>query len=376
MSDVRTILERGVGDASPPPDPFGRMLRRHDRKRRNRRITARVVGIAVFVAAVWIVRDVSSLNRTHTHVVPGGSGATGPAGTGPTVTGPTVTGTTVNPAGDFFGLPPEGAEPSGPEHGELVAGVDQLHVGWAYVYADGRVISFSEMGSGSGPVPLGPEPAGYREQRLTVEGVDLLLSRLHSTGLFDRDLDIDTGSVFTQAPLFAFVRDGDRFVHVRDNLDDAPPPTTDQASALELVARLLTDPGSLVPPSAWADPTLRPYVPYRYAICQDYGTLHSLPSAAADLLLGRERSFDLGEWTGPWGGNASWDCYDVTIEEARALDGILTDAGFTGAGADLSTTGETFQLVSPERSTDLEPLALVSFYPVFPHGSFTAHPLG
>ncbi len=34
---------------------FERMLRRRDRKRRNQRITAGVVGIAVFVAAVWIV---------------------------------------------------------------------------------------------------------------------------------------------------------------------------------------------------------------------------------------------------------------------------------------------------------------------------------
>src|SRR4029453_8522622 len=43
MSDLRAILERGVGGATPPPDGFERMLRRRDRKRRNQRIAAGVV---------------------------------------------------------------------------------------------------------------------------------------------------------------------------------------------------------------------------------------------------------------------------------------------------------------------------------------------
>jgi hypothetical protein len=71
MSDVRTILERGVGGATPPPDGYERMLRRRDRKRRNQRIAAGVVGIAVFVAAVWIVTSVGSFDRTQTPAVPG-----------------------------------------------------------------------------------------------------------------------------------------------------------------------------------------------------------------------------------------------------------------------------------------------------------------
>jgi Tol biopolymer transport system component len=82
MSDLRTILERGVGGATPPPDGFERMLRRRDHKRRNKRITAGVVGIAVFVGAVWIVTSVGSLDRSETSVVPGGD-VTGPGGTAP-----------------------------------------------------------------------------------------------------------------------------------------------------------------------------------------------------------------------------------------------------------------------------------------------------
>ena len=72
MSDLRAILERGVGGATPPPDGFERMLRRRDRKRRNQRIAAGVVGIAVFVGAVWIVTSAGSLDRSQTPAVPGG----------------------------------------------------------------------------------------------------------------------------------------------------------------------------------------------------------------------------------------------------------------------------------------------------------------
>jgi Tol biopolymer transport system component len=82
MSDVRTILERGVGGATPPPDGYERMLRRRDRKRRNQRIAAGVVGIAVFVAAIWIVTSVGSVDRTQTPAVPGAT-ETGPTPTPP-----------------------------------------------------------------------------------------------------------------------------------------------------------------------------------------------------------------------------------------------------------------------------------------------------
>jgi hypothetical protein len=90
MSDVRTILERGVGGVTPPPDGFERMLRRRDRKRRNQRIAAGVVGIAVFVAAVWIVTSGLSLDRSEKSVAPAGE-VTGPAETGPAETGPAET---------------------------------------------------------------------------------------------------------------------------------------------------------------------------------------------------------------------------------------------------------------------------------------------
>ena len=54
----------------PPPDAFERLRSRRDRKRRNQRIAAGVVGIAVFVAAVWIVMSGLSFDRS-TPAVPG-----------------------------------------------------------------------------------------------------------------------------------------------------------------------------------------------------------------------------------------------------------------------------------------------------------------
>jgi Tol biopolymer transport system component len=70
--------------------PYDALLRRRDRKRRNQRITAGVVGIAVFVAAVWIVTSVGSVDRTQP-AVPGGA-ETGPTPTPPAGTAPETTG--------------------------------------------------------------------------------------------------------------------------------------------------------------------------------------------------------------------------------------------------------------------------------------------
>ena len=55
MSEYRAVLERAGLNAPTPDLDLERILRRRDRKRRNQRIAAGVVGIAVFVAAVLIV---------------------------------------------------------------------------------------------------------------------------------------------------------------------------------------------------------------------------------------------------------------------------------------------------------------------------------
>jgi len=79
MSDLRTMLERGVGGATPPPDGYERMLRRRDRKRRNQRMAAGILGFAVFVAAIWIVTSGLSFDRAATPAVPGPTGPADPS---------------------------------------------------------------------------------------------------------------------------------------------------------------------------------------------------------------------------------------------------------------------------------------------------------
>jgi hypothetical protein len=72
MSDPRSLLERESRRFIQPDGAFERLRRRRDRKRRNQRIAAGIVGIAVFVAAVWIVTSGRSFDRS-TPVAPGGS---------------------------------------------------------------------------------------------------------------------------------------------------------------------------------------------------------------------------------------------------------------------------------------------------------------
>jgi hypothetical protein len=57
-------VERAAERFRAPDGALERLIRRRDRKRRNQRITAGVVGIALFVAAIWIVTSGASSDRT------------------------------------------------------------------------------------------------------------------------------------------------------------------------------------------------------------------------------------------------------------------------------------------------------------------------
>jgi hypothetical protein len=310
MIDEQKVFERVMRGFVPPDDSLERLLRRRDRKRRNQRIAAGVVGLGVFVAAVWIVGDVASLNRIQETVVPGGSGTSGPAETGPAQTGPAQTGSAIrgpyeyDPTADYKGLPPEDAEPSGRETSELVAEAHEIHVGNVYVFEDGLVVINSEDG-------LGYMPGGFIEQRLSPKGVELVRS-----------------GVIQAYDFICFKK-----LRVPNNL-----------------AIGCQGPLHKIPPSAWEDSTLRPYVPYRYAIC-GIEDLQMLPVPAQDLLRGKEATFDV-----LWARQGA-ECFDVTTEEARTLDAILADAGFVSEG-----NGRW-------NSLDSE-LVEVGYEPILPHGTF------
>jgi hypothetical protein len=81
------------------------------------------------------------------------------------------------------------------------------------------------------------------------------------------------------------------------------------------------NPAQGLPESAWEDRTLRPFVPWRYAACWGNQPLGFLPAEAKDVLR-----------PSPWT-DATWGpCREVTLEDARVLVEILSDAGFEMIG--------------------------------------------
>jgi hypothetical protein len=176
----------------------------------------------------------------------------------------------------LIGLPPEGAVPSSPEVGRLVDcwpvdGGGPPYTGMVRMYADGRLIWNYYLDGGT---------SGHVEQRLTAEGVELLLGH--------------------------------------DNIADKDP--------LRLAAWL--------PTSAWLDQTMRPYVPSGYGACLfvdgDHNTgpqatliekLAMLPRDVAVLL--RDRA---PVPTTDYGGTSH--CLGLDAEAARQLDAELRRSGF------------------------------------------------
>jgi hypothetical protein len=369
MSEPRSLLERESRRFIQQDGAFERLVRHRDRKRRNQRIAAGVVGIAVFVAAVWVVTAGGVFDRTQEPAVPGG------AETGPTVApDPNAMG--------FIGVPPEGATPSTPERGELVLSY------WTsptrmWVYADGRLIWVRH---GDFPYGANDRSTGYLEQRLTPEGAELLRSEVIATGLFGHDLDlIGIQGLFGEIE----VRNGDRLVRVAwgDYSNDPDPTiaTAEQASALQRLDVRLADPASWLPASAWEDREIRAYVPSRFSVCYEgmddplpaSRILASLPPAAEDLLRSTDRtrlesgpSVD-GEGTRDW----VQYCSEVTTEEARALaEAFDDDPGFEKDPV-VEAYGLVYQTAIGPSGT-LDPTVWVAFEPILPHGDWSCSPCG
>jgi hypothetical protein len=79
--DERDVFEKSFRRYEPEGGSFERLVRRRDRKRRNQRIAAGVVGIALFVPAIWMVAAGGAFDRTQTPAAPGSE-------TGPTQAAP------------------------------------------------------------------------------------------------------------------------------------------------------------------------------------------------------------------------------------------------------------------------------------------------
>jgi hypothetical protein len=368
MSDLRTTLERGVGGATPPPDGLERMLRRRDRKRRNQRITAGAVGIAVFVAAISVAMTGGPFDRSQPSVIGG-------PGTGPGVTGPSEH--AVAPAdGGFVGLPNPEAAPSTPKHGRLV-----LHLGGfaggsstdLWVYADGRLIW------GDGPWAYQPADApiagatGFVEQRITPAWVESLRTEVISTGLFEHDLALlDLLGPGDPNFLDIQVRNGDRLVWltwaVKENgrvTKDSPTATPEQVSALMGILSLLSDPTSW-PARAWENQDPETFVPSRYQVWlrawnpqtgnilpEGERALGLLPTSATDIF---HRGTKVGRMT-----------RELTTDDVRALAEALSGAGLQPQSMPY---GDGEAVLRYELDIPSEPGSVLTVFigPVLPHG--------
>jgi hypothetical protein len=312
----------------------------------------------------------------------------------------------------FVGLPPVKATPSAPQSGELVlsfsgrsatlplrgrmttpAGGHRIGpMAHVFVYADGRLIWVREGGV---PEGANEHTSGFLQQRLTREGVELLRSEVISTGLFDHDLALITGSAFGGGN-GAFrgtiqARNRERLVsvrwiqraHLRDVLRDFPEvgadyrtnATFEQEHTLERLDGLLTDPAAWLPASAWQDGEIRAYVPSRYSVCWGHRpeqgpdrptpslepsrVFNFLPAAVQDLLRRRGLA--------PRGSSA---CSVVPTEEARTISRALDSAGLErrGGGEGRGSYNE-FGLTYRFKAPDGRPgHVYITFEPSLPHG--------
>jgi hypothetical protein len=343
--DRYDVLERYavLFDAHDPS--YEGFVRRRDRKRRNQRIVAGAVGLAVFIGGLWFLVAGGWLDVTRA----------------PTVPGSPVPRPTTSAPRSFPGLPAAGAAPSTPARGRLVLSVS---AGWRslWVYADGRLIwareGYFNNASNDG--------TGMFEQHLTSQGIEFLRAAAATTGLFEHDLDLLRGD--GDPPYLEMrVRNGDRLVRVtwavQENYHigrDAPHPTHEQARVLRDLSALLSDP-TRWPRTVWEDPRVVAYVPSTYRVCLRVVPkqvdvtrgLALLPGPVADLLRFRDQT-------------AGGMCYEMATADAREVAVAFDRAGFIplqrGSG---EPSWLKYDLVIPVEVGDA---LWVFFSPVLPHG--------
>ena len=228
----------------------------------------------------------------------------------------------------FAGFPPVGVKASTPTTGRLLIGLSPTTTTGSTwnVYSDGRVIW--QKWTSSGDATVVPDGArrldtGYVQQRLTPRGVQLLLSKILATGLFEQDLMLDVGSDHAWAN--HRVRRGDRMVTVigGPSPDPADPrdftkATPAQMRALAWIEKLVANPARWLPTRAWANRQIRAFVPARYWAGFDRSSpdISKLPAPAGKVLVRYKPLMRDG-------------CQVLTAGKARALLQAFVEAGLS-----------------------------------------------
>ena len=192
----------------------------------------------------------------------------------------------------FAGVPAAGVTASAPTTGTMLISLKPTPTTTWTLYADGRILWQKWTTAGEATVvPAGERrlDTGVVQQRLTLKGVQLIRSKIVSTGLFEHNLMLDLGGHGTW--VFDQVRRGGRIVSVQGVSLAAQPhfrwATAAQRHALAWIAGFVADPAKWIPTSAWADRQIRAFVPARYLIAVDrsYPDLSKLPSRVREMLL-------------------------------------------------------------------------------------------
>jgi len=290
-------------------------------------IAAAAVILAVVVVAATLVATESGDHRVRTQR---------PAGPAPTTTPVTPSPPVRSPDGRLgaIPLPPEGATPSTPETGELVASIsfsrfidfvdsNRWRDSAIIVYADGRVIQVGGIADGQQATVAD----AVTEQRITPEGVEQVRSAFLSTRAFDSEQH-STDFAIACACIIR-VRDGDRLLSVPTQLTPPKSNIDPQANPnVESLFNFVTHLDSSLSPSAWQDRNIKSYVPSHYRACvSELGTTlgpvpdlsvalaQHLPAATAQLLTGSQLIPGFGH------------CTDLTAADARSVAEGLFNAG-------------------------------------------------
>lgn len=324
MIDEREIVQHAVERLVPPEPAFERLLSRRERKARSKRIVAGVVAVAVLMVPVWLVAT---------------SGRSAPS-IMPVSTGPAATSSPIDIG--LVGLPPRGATPSTPERGKLV-----LHLGFGHTSGDGGRFSLSMYADGRVIWQRLGATRGLIEQRLTPEGVQLVLAEVLATGYFDHDRALVGDGVGGLYYGEVKVRSRDRFVRLAWGTagfelgigSAATAPTSDEVRTIDKLDARLEDLSAWLPASAWEDAAYRPYVPSRYVGCYMYmgqgkapgrlGVLDLLPAPVGDLLRTLETTQSYPD--GFRQSQPFW-CSVVSTEQARELATAMKGSGAIAQG--------------------------------------------
>lgn len=246
----------------------------------------------------------------------------------------------------FAGLPAVGTPVSTPADGRVLLNISPESGAEWNIYADGRII-WQRWSSTGDPlvIPTGADPfqTTYVQQRLTPHGVQLLLSQIlatgQATGLFRSSLALgDEAFEGNQQVAWYQACNNGHLIYTQvlppsTQNDPITMVTPAQMRALGQINRLAADPSSMLPDSAWADRTIRPYIPSHYQLGWDRSAPDpsKLPSPARDVLQPLLQ---------PMPGRAS---RTITTDQARALLAALAQSGVKLVGGN-HAGGLSFEL--------------------------------